>query len=41
MSPAFTNGIQKYFPDTEITFDKFHVMRQVGEAMDEVRIHEQ
>lgn len=41
MSPAFISGIEKYFPDAEITFDKFHVMKLVGEAVDEVRIGEQ
>lgn len=41
MSPAFIHGIQAYFPDAEITFDKFHVMKLVGEAVDEVRIQEQ
>lgn len=41
MSPAFIRGVEEYFPDTEITFDKFHVMKLVGEAVDEVRIEEQ
>ncbi|GAC40795.1 ISL3 family transposase [Paenibacillus popilliae] len=41
MSAAFIRGIEAYFPDAEITFDKFHVMKLVGEAVDEVRIHEQ
>jgi transposase len=41
MSPAFISGIQEYFPKAEITFDKFHVMKLVGEAVDEVRIQEQ
>lgn len=41
MSPAFIRGIEEYFPKAEITFDKFHVMKMVGEAVDEVRIHEQ
>lgn len=41
MSPAFIRGIQDYFPDAEITFDKFHVMKLVNEAVDEVRIAEQ
>ncbi|MNB87626.1 Transposase [compost metagenome] len=40
MSPAFISGIQEYFPKAEITFDKFHVMKLVGEAVDEVRIQE-
>jgi transposase len=41
MSPAFIRGIEEYFPKAEITFDKFHVMKLVGEAVDEVRIQEQ
>lgn len=41
MSPAFIRGIETYFPQAEITFDKFHVMKLVGEAVDEVRIQEQ
>uniref|UniRef100_UPI003898EEA7 transposase n=1 Tax=Paenibacillus profundus TaxID=1173085 RepID=UPI003898EEA7 len=41
MSPAFIRGIEEYFPDAEITFDKFHVMKLLGEAVDEVRIQEQ
>jgi transposase len=30
MSPAFIRGVEDYFPDAEITFDKFHVMKLVG-----------
>lgn len=41
MSPAFIRGIEEYFPKAEITFDKFHVMKLVGEAVDEVRVQEQ
>lgn len=41
MSPAFIRGIQEQFPDAQITFDKFHVMKMVNEAVDEVRIEEQ
>jgi len=41
MSPAFIRGIQDYFPQAEITFDKFHVMKLVNEAVDDVRIEEQ
>lgn len=41
MSPAFIRGVQDYFPQAEITFDKFHVMKMVNEAVDEVRIQEQ
>ena len=41
MSPAFISGIETYFPKAEITFDKFHVMKLVNEAVDEVRKQEQ
>lgn len=41
MSPAFIRGIQEQFPEAEITFDKFHVMKMVNEAVDEVRREEQ
>ncbi|WP_408634782.1 transposase [Paenibacillus zanthoxyli] len=36
MSLTFIRGIEEYFPEAEITFDKFHVMKLVGEAIDEV-----
>lgn len=41
MSPAFISGIETYFPQAEITFDKFHVMKLVNEAVDDVRKKEQ
>lgn len=41
MSPAFIRGIQDYFPQAEITFDKFHIMKLVNEAVNDVRIQEQ
>ncbi|MBN2983333.1 transposase [Cohnella algarum] len=41
MSPAFIRGIEDFFPKAEITFDKFHVMKLVNEAVDDVRIAEQ
>lgn len=41
MSVAFISGIEEQFPDAEITFDKFHVMKMVNEAVDDVRIAEQ
>lgn len=41
MSPAFIRGIEDYFPKAVITFDKFHVMKLVNEAVDKVRIQEQ
>lgn len=41
MPPDFIRGIEEYFPEAEITFDKFHVMKLVSEAVVEVRIGEQ
>ncbi|ALX47239.1 ISL3 family transposase [Lentibacillus amyloliquefaciens] len=41
MSPSFIAGIEANFPDASITFDKFHVMKLVNEALDKVRKHEQ
>ena len=37
MSPAFISGCVKYIPEAAITFDKFHVMKEVNKAMDELR----
>jgi transposase len=37
MSPAFISGCIRYIPDAAITFDKFHVMKEVNKAMDELR----
>ena len=33
MSPAFIKGVRKEFPEAAITFDKFHVMKLVNEAV--------
>lgn len=41
MSPAFISGIEENFPNAFITFDKFHVMKLVNEALDKVRRQEQ
>lgn len=41
MSPAFISGIQDKFPNASITFDKFHVMKIMNEAIDKVRRAEQ
>lgn len=41
MSPAFISGIEENFPNASITFDKFHVMKLVNEALDKVRRQEQ
>lgn len=37
MSPAFISGCQKHLPNTDITFDRFHVVKEVNKALDEVR----
>lgn len=37
MSPAFISGILHNFKDASITFDKFHVVKLINEAMDKVR----
>ena len=41
MSPAFTSGVEKHFPEAHLTFDKFHVLKIINEAVDEVRREEQ
>ncbi len=41
MSPAFISGIEDKFPNASITFDKFHVMKLMNEAIDGVRRAEQ
>lgn len=41
MSPAFIKGAREQFPKAELTFDKFHVMKIMNEAVDEVRRAEQ
>jgi len=41
MSPAFIKGVEENFPEAELTFDKFHIMKVVNEAVDKVRRDEQ
>mgnify|MGYP001173888324 FL=1 len=41
MSPAFRKGVQEFFPDARLTFDKFHVIKLLNEAVDQVRREEQ
>lgn len=41
MSPAFIDGVERYLPNAQITFDRFHVMKIIGEAVDKVRRAEQ
>ncbi len=37
MSPAFIKGVAEHLPNAEVTFDKFHIVKIVNEAVDEVR----
>lgn len=37
MSPAFIKGVHENFPQAEITFDRFHIMKVLNKAVDEVR----
>jgi transposase len=37
MSPAFIKGVKQEFPKAQITFDRFHIMKLVNEAVDAVR----
>ena len=41
MSPAFIKGVGEHLPNAEITFDKFHIMKIINGAVDEVRREEQ
>lgn len=40
MSPSFISGANKHFPDADITFDKFHVIKRINEEVDKVRREE-
>ena len=40
MSPAFIKGVKKYLPKSQITFDKFHILKIINEAVDKVRKQE-
>ncbi len=40
MSPAFISDVEKHFPKAHITFDKFHVLKVLNEAVDQVRREE-
>ena len=37
MSPAFISGVTENLTEAEITFDRFHVMKLIGDAVDAVR----
>ena len=36
MSPAYKSGAKKNCPNATVVFDRFHVMQNVGKAVDEV-----
>lgn len=40
MSPAFIKGVKEHLPEAKITFDRFHVMKILNTAVDEVRRQE-
>lgn len=37
MSKAYISGLGQYLPNTEITFDRFHIIQLANQAMDAVR----
>ncbi len=37
MSPAFIKGVSESLPKAQITFDKFHIVKLINEAVDKVR----
>jgi transposase len=41
MSPAFIKGIAENLPNAAITFDKFHAVKIINDAVDQVRRTEQ
>jgi transposase len=40
MSPAFTAGVKTSFPNAHITYDKFHLIKNMNEVLDTVRREE-
>lgn len=40
MSPAFIKGVRDCFPVAEITFDRFHILKIINEAVDKIRREE-
>ena len=40
MSPAFIKGVNASLPEAQITFDKFHIVKLINTAVDEVRRQE-
>ncbi len=41
MSPAYRKGVDEHLDNAKITYDKFHLMKNLNEAVDEVRRSEQ
>ncbi len=41
MSPAFIKGVAENLPNAEVTFDKFHAVKIINDAVDQVRRAEQ
>jgi len=41
MSPAFISGVETHLPEAAITFDRFHVVKLLNTAVDDVRREEQ
>jgi len=37
MSPAFTKGVRESLPEAAVTFDRFHVAKVLGDAVERVR----
>jgi transposase len=37
MSPAFVSGVKEHLPHAAITFDKYHVVKVINDAVDKVR----
>ena len=40
MSPAFIKGVKENLPNAEITFDKFHILKIINHAVNQVRKEE-
>ncbi len=40
MSPAFIKGVRETLPSAKITFDKFHILKLINKAVDQVRREE-
>ena len=40
MSPAFISGVKTHLPAASVTFDKFHMVKTINDAVDQVRRQE-